>query len=173
MLLTWFLHYQASTLLSRAMFSNALDFRIVENHDFLEFLQYLNPLFKPPTRQAISDKYLPIKEARLQHKVKQHLQKQGSVVLIPDGSSDSCQEHITHVIAVPPDQKPCLLKVLNHHTDKPSAENIAASLKTTITELQKDNITTNGILSDNENKMKNVRSSLLEDNIGLVAAPGR
>jgi hypothetical protein len=43
-LLTWFLHYQASTLLSYAMFFNALAFRIIENHDFLEFLQYLNPL---------------------------------------------------------------------------------------------------------------------------------
>jgi hypothetical protein len=103
MLLTWFLHYQASTLLSHAMFSNALAFKIVENCDFLEFFQYLNPLFKLPTRQAINDKYLLIEEARLQHKVKQHLQKQGSVVLIPDGSSDSCQEPITYIIAIPPD----------------------------------------------------------------------
>jgi hypothetical protein len=95
------------------MFFNALAFRIVENRDFLEFLQYL---FKPPTRQAISNKYLLIEEARLQHKVKQHLQKQGSVVLILDWSSDSCQELITHVIAVPSDQKPCLLKVLNYYT---------------------------------------------------------
>jgi hypothetical protein len=122
---------------------------------------------------VISDKYLPIEEARLQYKVKQHLQKQSLVVLIPGGSSNSCQEPITYVIAILSDQKPYLLKVLNHHTNKHFAENIAFSLKTIITKLQKDNITTNRILSDNENKMKNVRSSLLEDNIGLVAAPGK
>jgi hypothetical protein len=154
------------------MFSNALAFRLVKDPDFVEFLQYINPSFKIPTRQAISDKYLSAEEARLQNKVKKHLQQQGSVVLVPDGSSDSCQEPITHIVVVPPDQNPCLYQVINHHTDKHTAENITTNLKAIMTTLHSNNITTQGILSDTENKMKSVHS-LLKNDVGLIAAPGK
>jgi hypothetical protein len=94
-----------------------------------------------------------------------------------DGSQDGNQEPITHIVAVTSNQwNPFFLKELTHGTEVHSANNILKHLAECKQELLQNGISVNGIISDNEEKMKKVRKEFYRSHASepnnVVSAPG-
>lgn len=105
-----FLTFQSRVLLSQCLYSSDLPFQFTESPSFQKFCASLNPDFVPPTRQSMGEGYLKKEHDRLEETILKRL-KNTQVTLVPDGSTDGCQEPITHIMALDYDNLPFLLKV--------------------------------------------------------------
>lgn len=94
-----------------------------------------------------------------------------------DGSRDGSQEPITHIVAVTPNHwSPSFLKEIHHGTEAHTADNILQHISAYEERLNANGVWVNGVMSDNEEKMKKVRSDFYRDHAGnpnnVVASPG-
>lgn len=97
-----------------------------------------------------------------------------NVVLCVDGSQDGCKDPITHIMAqIPGYFVSFLLKEIKHGVEKHSSENILREVDSCVDQLKQQNISTVGLISDNEAKMLLLRRTFYNkyhnDN---VATPG-
>eukprot|EP01127_Copromyxa_protea_P010323 TRINITY_DN2511_c0_g1_i5.p1 TRINITY_DN2511_c0_g1~~TRINITY_DN2511_c0_g1_i5.p1 ORF type:complete len:594 (-),score=80.92 TRINITY_DN2511_c0_g1_i5:2252-4033(-) len=149
----------ARVLLSQALFDHDIPWKFVESSGFKNFIAKLNPCFTPQTRHSLSEVYLDKEYQRLQDLIAQET-KGDLVTLIPDGSTDGCQEPITHIMAVGSNNIPYLHKVLIHTTEKHTTENLVDKMVECVNELEEANVGVKGIISDNEIKMVTFRQRM-------------
>lgn len=100
----------------------------------------------------------------------------GKATLFVDGSQDGNQGPITHIVAVQSDQTPFFIKQIHHGTETHSSENIITHVNECEAFLKTHGIHLNGIVSDNEPKMRKVRQEFYNDRGGdpanVFASPG-
>lgn len=152
---------QSRVLLSQCLYSSDLPFQFTESPSFQKFCASLNPDFVPPTRQSMGEGYLKKEHDRLEETILKRL-KNTQVTLVPDGSTDGCQEPITHIMALDYDNLPFLLKVINHGTEEHTSEHLVTHIVECIRWLEERQIGVKGIISDNESKMRKFRQILRE-----------
>jgi len=75
----------------------------------------------------LGEKYVDQEYYRLQALIAVHLHGE-QVTLVPDGSTDGCQESITHIMAVDSHNIPSLCKVIIHTTEEHTAQNLVAEV---------------------------------------------
>jgi len=84
-------------LLSRAMFTSATPFSIVENQNWLKFFKTLRPTYNPPSRKTISTTLLEKEYLRTYNKVYENILEAKVYAVQLDGWSNiRCVTSIMH-----------------------------------------------------------------------------
>lgn len=91
-------------------------------------MAFISPGFKPVSRQTLSKSLLESTYTKTLAAVTLKLQEQKAVTLGCDGSSDGCQDPITHIVAVTKGCPPFLLREVSHYTEDHSSANILITL---------------------------------------------
>ena len=147
---------EARKLLAKAIFDSAIPFDFVENDFFKQFCKVLRPDFVIPTSDTLSKKMLPIIKEEVKTQVESKLKQKGYTWLGVDGSQDNHNSNITHILALTP--KPLVLKVYHTGSKTQTAAEIHTHVKGTHAYVNSLGVETDGILTDNENKMKAVQN---------------
>jgi hypothetical protein len=124
-------------LLAEAIYYDALPFSIAESVYFKKFIDFITPGFQLSCRQTIAGSLLNSIYEETEKEVTLKLQEEQKVTLGCDGSSDGCQEPITHVIAITKTCLPLLLREVIHLDEEHSASNILTILDDDVTRLKK------------------------------------
>lgn len=155
-------------LLSQALFYDAIPFKFIESPYFRKFMDFVAPGFQLTTRGRVADHFLDISYQRIQTEVTQALKREKKITLGCDGSSDSGQEPLTHLIAIPQKNPPLLLREFVHLEEQHTAPNILKIIDAEVMQLTSMGIGVRGLITDNEAKMVNVRDQFRVD----YSAPG-
>lgn len=149
--------------LCRWLYHSATAFTVVEDKFFREFVSLLRPDFVPPSRLDVANKYLDREQARLNARVRASLKATGHCTLSTDGADDGCKEQVSHVCALTP--APHFLGSLRFGTDSQTAERIVQGLEPHRKFVANLGVRIQGIISDNEPKMRAARQ-LFHDSFG-------
>jgi nucleoside diphosphate kinase len=179
---------KGTRLIGELIYQEALPFALVESVSFQKVIAFFAPGFRVPSRQTMSGSSLQASYATTKAEVDKKLQEQKVVTLGCDGSSDGCQDPITHIIAITGDQTTFLLREVAHLEEEHSAENITLELDKDIASLATVStlvspltviqlgVKVRGLISDNEAKMKSVREQFKADHTDplahIVSCPG-
>jgi hypothetical protein len=123
-------------LLAAAIYHDVLPFTTPESVYFKRFIDFIAPGFQLASRQAVAGSLLDSIYAETQKEVVLKLQEEKKVTLGCDGSSDGCQEPITHVIAITKSCQPFLLREVVHRDEEHSASNILTLLDADVYSLE-------------------------------------
>lgn len=151
----------ARELLAKAIFDGAIPFDFAENDFFKEFCKVLRPGFIPPTGDTLSHIILPAVKESTQREVESKLAEKGYTWLGVDGSSDNHNSNITHILALTP--KPLVLRVYHTGTKKQSSNEIFEQTKLAHQYVSSLHVETDGLLTDNENKMRSVQTQYTQE----------
>jgi hypothetical protein len=99
-------------------------------------LSFVAPGFQLASRKAIGGTLLNSSYERTLSQVNKTLQAERVVTLGCDGSSDGCQDPITHVVALTRNCPPFLLREVIHLEEEHSAHNITLELDKDVAELE-------------------------------------
>jgi hypothetical protein len=147
---------QAQQLLANSIFNGAIPFAFVENTAFLQFLHIVAPQFVPPSAKHVGGPLLNNKYNTVQEEVTVVLKAAEGVTLFIDGSSNGCQDPITHVVASA-DNTPIFLKEVLHLDEAHTSERMLEIASECVSELATIGVETRGLITDNEEKMKKLR----------------
>jgi len=84
----------------------------------------------------------------------------GQCTLSIDGSDDQCNDGVTNIIALCPKQY--LLGIVRFEGETQSSDKIMIELDKYKQELDEMKVEINGLITDNENKMKSMRAKFVE-----------
>ncbi|KAL4113799.1 hypothetical protein QTP88_017372 [Uroleucon formosanum] len=146
-------------LLSRAIFTSATPFSIVENQNWLKFFKTLRPTYNPPSRKTISTTLLEKEYLRTYIKVYENILEAKVYAVQLDGWSNIRNESIMNIIVTTP--KPFIFKSIDCGSNRHTAEYISAEISSVIEELGKEKCL--GIITDNASNMKKAWKLLKAD----------
>lgn len=178
----------ANTLIATAIHYDAIAASFIDNPYLQEFVKYISRVpYSLPTRVDVGEKYrIKIKKS-VKDQVEQRMKSfnqpgydvsgfgnpqlpKSSVVLVPDGSSDGLREPVSHTVAVCEDGTALLVQVKSKGTDPQDAEHILEDLEEVKREIEGLGLRVKGVISDNESKMKNVRTAFASKYAGTFCA---
>eukprot|EP01127_Copromyxa_protea_P013968 TRINITY_DN381_c0_g1_i18.p1 TRINITY_DN381_c0_g1~~TRINITY_DN381_c0_g1_i18.p1 ORF type:complete len:373 (-),score=46.18 TRINITY_DN381_c0_g1_i18:722-1840(-) len=168
---------KANILLANLIYNHCLPFALVDAPEFIEFVSYLSDgQFKPTTRQTLAVPTLEKIYQNTKAEVEAKLIAEKVVTLGCDGSSDGCQDPITHIIAITSDYTPFLLQEVLHNEEAHTSDLILEEIDGVVSSLSKIGVKVRGIISYNEQKMLSVRQQFAADATEIldqvVSCPG-
>jgi len=159
----------AMMLLAQFIFHAALPFAIVEDEYFRKFCEFLRPGFKFPSRNDIATKYLDTEYTKTKLLLFEKLKSVCQCTLSVDGSDDQCNESLSNVVALCP--HPHLLGTIRFDEESQTADRILIEIDDIKKEVENIGIRVNCIITDNENKMKSLRSKFVDKYVASMAIP--
>ena len=161
---------QLDEQIARAFFACNIPFNVIDQPEFVKMIQMLRPGYSPPNRKAIGGVLLDRvheKTEKLKEQMTEQIQGK-EVTLMQDGWSDI---HNTPVVAntLHCDGKSYFLSAVETGTNKKTAEYCTKVAKDAVKEALDDmGCTVSAVVTDNENKMGSMRSSLKKDDPSLT-----
>ncbi len=150
---------KARIMLAKAIYSGAAPFTFVENPDFEAFCSFISgQTFKNPSRQLVGGDLLKEVVLETMKEVWLEIQRAQAVTFATDGTTDGCQELVSHVLAILPNHKVFLIQVICHGSEKLTGEKICGDMLQLSESLRRQlNVRVKGLITDNENKMVKCR----------------
>lgn len=158
---------QLDKCVANFFFANNIPFNVANNKYFIEMINKLRPGYNPPSRLVISDKLLPQIYTELNETLKVELSSSPSTTLLIDGWTNKSNDAIL-ATAVFNGKTSFPFSADDSGSEKKTSEYCADVVKKSIEELRENfGKKVFAVCSDNENKMKKMRS-ILEKDLNVV-----
>lgn len=151
---------KANELLARAIYASNSSLRIVENPFWIEYLSFLRPAYKVPTRHEVSSPLLNTEYERVASSVSEKIAAADTVSLMCDGWTNIRNEPVVNFVATTP--SPVLYKILPTGKASHTAQYIAQEIGLVIQEIGAQKVF--GIVTDNAANMKAAWEILKNEN---------
>lgn len=151
---------KANELLARAIYASGSSLRIVENRFWLEYISFLRPAYKVPTRYEISGPLLNKEYEAVSALVNEQIAVAESVAIMCDGWTNVRNEPIVNFVVTTP--SPMLYKILSTGKESHTAEYISKEVNCIIEKIGAQKVF--GVVTDNAANMKAAWTLLKDKN---------
>jgi hypothetical protein len=151
---------QLDELLARAIYSSGSSLTLVENEDWITFMEKLRPCYKLPSRSTLSNKLLESEYQRVEALVTTELAKAPVLALQTDAWSNRRNESVVNFVVTTPE--PFFFKNLGTKAERHMAEYMAAKMEDVMREIRIEKF--GAIVTDNASVMVKA-TSILEKKI--------